>query len=490
MAAIEQASSFFFARASSLELSEDSRVALTKIFPDLEGMFGEGLSSPSTQLTAAMTARWQRLLSLDFSNELVEAERFSEAIEFPARVAAGEALVRAAVNACFRRTLFQRSSASKALADVIATVVKLLLLDAEAVAAATLAAGRAAIRADDELATDKLDTRVAETLTSAFDRLANGDLTYRISDQLPGEFAALRDGFNATAARLNEALVAVSHSARAIEAGSEEIAQASDDLSRRTETQAASLEQTAAALDQLTGSVRRAAADARSAAEIVVSARSEATSSCEVVRQAIEAMGGIEKSSQQISQIIGVIDEIAFQTNLLALNAGVEAARAGDAGRGFAVVASEVRALALRSANAAREIRDLIRSSAIQVGSGVTLVDKTGEALERIISRIAEIDALMTDIDRSAQEQAAGLAEVNTAVNQMDQTIQQNAAMVEEATAAVHSLKSEATSLSGWVSTFDLQDDARPRSRVAADQERIARAFASRGGPVALHKRI
>jgi methyl-accepting chemotaxis protein len=173
-----------------------------------------------------------------------------------------------------------------------------------------------------------------------------------------------------------------------------------------------------------------------------------------VVAEAVQAMGEIEQSSNQISQIIGVIDEIAFQTNLLALNAGVEAARAGDAGKGFAVVASEVRALAQRSAEAAKEIKTLISASSHQVGQGVALVGDTGRALQSIVTQVAKIDTLVLEIAASAQEQATGLQQVNTAVNQMDQVVQQNAAMVEEQTAATHSLKSETGELAALISRF------------------------------------
>ena len=241
-----------------------------------------------------------------------------------------------------------------------------------------------------------------------------------------------------------------------IRGGSEEIGIAADDLSRRTEQQAASLEETAAALDEITSTVRRSAAGAKQASEVVAGAKLEAERSGIVVDQAVAAMGEIETSSREIGNIIGVIDEIAFQTNLLALNAGVEAARAGEAGRGFAVVAQEVRALAQRSADAAKEIKTLIGASARQVEAGVGLVGQTGEALRGIVAKVVEIDALIVQISASAQEQATGLHQVNTAVNQMDQVTQQNAAMVEQTTAATHALKGQTAELVALISAFQV----------------------------------
>ncbi|HYE44483.1 MAG TPA: methyl-accepting chemotaxis protein, partial [Caulobacter sp.] len=193
---------------------------------------------------------------------------------------------------------------------------------------------------------------------------------------------------------------------------------------------------------------------------VVLGAKTEAEESGQVVRDAVSAMSEIERSAQQISQIIGVIDEIAFQTNLLALNAGVEAARAGDAGRGFAVVAQEVRALAQRSAEAAKEIKTLISASSRQVGQGVQLVGQTGDALQRIVSRVAEITGLVAEITASTQEQATGLSQVNAAVHQLDQATQQNAAMVEQSTAANHALAQEAQELVRLVARFQTSQQA------------------------------
>ena len=305
------------------------------------------------------------------------------------------------------------------------------------------------------------DRATVSALGQGLSAMAGGDLTYRMALDVPPRAEQLKADFNLAIGQLQQAVSVVVANVAAIRSGSGEISHAADDLSRRTEQQAASLEETAAALDEITATVNRTAAGARQASDVVQAARGDAQKSGEVVRDAVSAMSAIEQSAQQISQIIGVIDEIAFQTNLLALNAGVEAARAGDAGRGFAVVASEVRALAQRSAEAAKEIKVLISASTAQVGSGVQLVGQTGEALQRIVGRVAEIDGLVSEIAASAQEQATGLQQVNTAVNQMDQVTQQNAAMVEQSTAASHSLAQEAEQLAGSVARFRIDDGAR-----------------------------
>ncbi len=290
------------------------------------------------------------------------------------------------------------------------------------------------------------------------DQLAQGALTFRLNQRFAADYDKLRVDFNDAMAKLADTLTVVAANTSAIRSGTGEISTAADDLSRRTEQQAASLEETAAALDEVTATVRKTSQSAIHARDVVGAAKTAAEQSGSVVRRAVEAMSGIKRSSGQIGQIIGVIDEIAFQTNLLALNAGVEAARAGDAGRGFAVVASEVRALAQRSADAAKEIKSLINASSEQVGQGVKLVDETGTALELILGQVAELATIVTEIAASAQEQASGLDQINTAINQMDQVTQQNAAMVEESTAASHALARETQELSGVVSRFQLGD--------------------------------
>ncbi|HVI32858.1 HAMP domain-containing methyl-accepting chemotaxis protein [Phenylobacterium sp.] len=301
----------------------------------------------------------------------------------------------------------------------------------------------------------KAQAEVVAALAAGLDRLSGGDLTFRIETAFPEEYEDLRRDFNAAMQKLQETMVVVVENTKAIGSGAGEISQAADDLSKRTEQQAASLEETAAALDEITATVRKTAEGASHANALVGRARADAEQGGEVVGRAVDAMGGIQASSSQISQIIGVIDEIAFQTNLLALNAGVEAARAGDAGKGFAVVASEVRALAQRSAEAAKEIEALIRASSAQVGEGVELVAATGQALERIVSQVTEISGIVGEITASAQEQATGLHQVNTAVNQMDQVTQQNAAMVEQSTAASHALARDAEGLDQLMRQFN-----------------------------------
>ena len=308
---------------------------------------------------------------------------------------------------------------------------------------------------------------VTNSVGAALARLAAKDLTYRMTDDLPEAYRRMQADFNAALEQLEEAVLGVKASVEAIDSGTVEIATASDNLARRTEQQAANLEETAAALEEITVTVNKAAEGAVQARQVVATAHDDARVGGDVVRRAVDAVGGIEKSARQISQIIGVIDEIAFQTNLLALNAGVEAARAGEAGRGFAVVASEVRALAQRSAGAAKEIKVLITDSTQQVEQGVRLVGETGESLIHILGNVTNINSAIANIASGAQEQAGGLKQVNIAVNEMDKMTQQNAAMAEQAMAAGQTLSREARLLLELVSQFSVGENAAREARAA-----------------------
>ncbi len=314
-----------------------------------------------------------------------------------------------------------------------------------------------------------------DNLATGLSRLSDGDLSFRIDRAFVASLDAVRMDFNTSAAKLEDALSRIAENARGIDAGSHEIKSAADDLAKRTEQQAAAVEQTAAALEQITTTVKDSTKRAQEAGHLVSRAKSGAEESGDIVRKAVVAMQKIEQSSQSISNIIGVIDEIAFQTNLLALNAGVEAARAGEAGKGFAVVAQEVRELAQRSATAAKEIKALITTSNEQVQEGVELVGHTGKALETIVAEVQEINRHVVAIVESAQEQSSGLQEINTAVNQMDQDTQKNAAMVEETTAASYNLTKEVGALNGLLAQFKMgqpaQSASRPRPAAAGTAE-------------------
>ncbi len=349
-------------------------------------------------------------------------------------------------------------------------------LEEEAVAAQLEIAAATQRTAAERATLAEQQTAVVEGLAQGLSRLADGDLTCSLDKAFAPEYERLRADFNAAAGRLRAALGAIVHNTQAIRSGAGEIATAADDLSRRTEQQAAALEQTAAALNEITATVASTAQGAASATAIVQLAKADAERSGEIVRQAVGAMSEIEQSAREIGKINGVIDEIAFQTSLLALNAGVEAARAGDSGRGFAVVASEVRALAQRSADAAKEIKSLVLASTSQVERGVALVGETGGALDTIVGRVTEAAVAIAHIAAAAQEQSVGLREVNGGVNQMDQVTQQNAAMVQQSTAASHALRTEAEELTELTAKFRIGNTqvgtpADKQSRVAVPEK-------------------
>ncbi len=309
--------------------------------------------------------------------------------------------------------------------------------------------------------------RVVDALAHGLDVIAGKDLEQRIDAAFPPGFEALRTNYNTAIAAMAEALRGVRVGANRVARAIAEIRAASEDLAQRNEEQAASLATTAGSLDSVTRSVGETAQRAASVQSAIGAAQDEAAAGGEVVTRAVAAMAAIEASSARIGQIISVIDGIAFQTNLLALNAGVEAARAGDAGKGFAVVASEVRALAQRSADAARDIKALIGESTEQVSHGVALVGETGARLGGIVTRVEEIGSLVSGIAEAAIEQADKLRDVNRAVSDMDRMTQQNAAMVEQSSAATRSLAEEAEALARLVSTFRTRDVAHRPAHVA-----------------------
>ncbi|WP_339107100.1 methyl-accepting chemotaxis protein [Thioclava sp. GXIMD4216] len=357
--------------------------------------------------------------------------------------------------------------------DEIGDVVKVVFIGSDV----TTSRKEIARAAEQTQETSRRQAKVVETLRVGLSALSDGNLTAKIAEHLGDEYEELRADFNTAVDRLAEAMRVVIDNAVAIDNEAREISNAAEDLSRRTEQQAATLEETAAALDELTSSVASASDGINEADRIVMQARKDAESSGQVVQQAVEAMGEISESSQKISKIISVIDDIAFQTNLLALNAGVEAARAGEAGRGFAVVASEVRALAQRSSEAAREIDGLITASSDQVSRGVGLVGQAGNALETILHSVTDIAERVGRIATSAKEQASGLSEINTSVNQLDQVTQHNAAMFEETTAASQSLSQSANALNETTRRFSIDNHAKP---AAASAKPAPKAVASK----------
>jgi len=371
-----------------------------------------------------------------------------------------------------------RDARAEEVGSAIGALGKAVLLDIDLAISVYLEALEAE-RAKSEAAKREGDAAAQaamKAIATGLTNLAAKQLTYRVSSDMPPAFEKLQTDFNSALSLLQQALLTVFQCADAITAGTGDIASAADDLSRRTEQQAANLEETAAALEELTATIGKTAEGAKHAREIVNQAKGRAQKSGEVVEMAVAAMSRIQKSSAEIGQIIGVIDEIAFQTNLLALNAGVEAARAGDSGRGFAVVASEVRALAQRSADAAKQIKALITTSNTEVQAGVKLVAETGDLLTNIATGVSGIDQLVADIASSTTEQASALGEINTAINHLDHATQQNAAMAEQATAASGSLARESERLSSLIREFKIGSAA---ASAAAPPPRLERRRAA-----------
>ncbi|MEP9399332.1 methyl-accepting chemotaxis protein [Mesorhizobium sp. KR2-14] len=473
-------------RLDFIGMDHKARAALTRLQPILKQSLGPALASFYEKVKATAETRkffgndehmagaksrqeqhWQIIAEADYDDDYVNAVlkigQTHARIGLEPRWYIGgyalviEQLIHAIVKEQWPNLLPIGKSRSENVAEALSCLVKAAMLDMDlaiSVYLETLDEQRRKAEEAGHAAIEQERAMVANSIGVGLARLAAKDLTYRMEAEMPEAYSQLQGDFNAAIEQLEAAMQSVSGSTNAIQSGTREMQAAADDLSRRTEQQAASLEETAAALDEITATVKLSAEGATHARKVVTAADEDAKQSALIVRQAVEAMDEITTSARQISQIIGVIDEIAFQTNLLALNAGVEAARAGDAGRGFAVVASEVRALAQRSADAAKEIKSLISDSTTRVESGGKLVVETGKSLERILAQVADINNVVTQIAAGAQEQAAGLDQVNTAINHMDQATQQNAAMVEETTAATHSLSQETEQLAELVGQF------------------------------------
>jgi len=342
----------------------------------------------------------------------------------------------------------------------------------------TAAEERAARLAEDKASLDAAVLTVVEALSGSLARLAAGDLQTRLSTPFAAAYEQLRGDFNTTVERLGAAISGVAVNSTAIRQAASEIAQTSDDLARRTHDQAETVRQTVSSMRDIASIVRQTSEGAGQAGTVLATARDDAAQSRAVLDQTVAAMTAIESSAGEIGSIIGLIDEIAFQTNLLALNAGVEAARAGDAGRGFAVVATEVRALAQRSAEAAKQIKTLISASGTQVGEGVRLVHATGDALQRIAAQVGALDTVVSQITKAAGQQDGAIAAVNGAMQKLDQATQQNAAIVQESAAASANLAQEADGLESLIAQFKTGAPSAGQARLPPP-----RVAAARPGP-------
>jgi len=446
-----------------IQAALDSFYDQVRAYPEVRELFASRAQMDAAQ--ARQGDHWRKLASAEFGPDYAAGvQRVGQA-----HVRAGleprwyiggyalvaEHLIRAVLTKRAKGGLFGGKGEGE-IADQVVALLKATFLDMDLAISSyldILQEERERMAAERQAAEQRQAAAVA-AVGQALSRLAAGDLSARVDGALSPEFLSLKADFDHAAAALADTVKAVERATSGIRSGVDGIAHAADDLAQRTEHQAATLEETAAAVEQLTATVERTAKSAKAVSAQVSEAAADAQRSGAIVTRAAEAMTQIETSSAKVSQILGVIDEIAFQTNLLALNAGVEAARAGDAGRGFAVVAQEVRALAQRSADAAKEIKTLIADSSRQVGEGVDLVGQTNQALRGIVQKVGVIDALVDEIAASANEQASALGQVNVAVNQLDQVTQRNTAMVQQSTEATRALRVEAADLASHVSGF------------------------------------
>ncbi|MGQ8631478.1 methyl-accepting chemotaxis protein [Agrobacterium sp. DKPNP3] len=448
----------------SLDASLDRFYVKARSVPDTAKFFS---SDAHVQHAKGMQLKhWERIASGtfndDYTNAVTAIGRTHARLGLEPRWYIGgyalmlDGIVKAVIDSELKGFFVEKKA--RKVKDALSATIKAALLDMDysiSVYLDVLAAGRQKVEAE-QAQMKKEQDHVLALLNNALDKLANGDLTANISEKTAPQFEGLIANFNAAAGNLSEAFSQIVDEANKISGNTRELTSATDDMARRTEQQAAALEETAAAVEQITTISKLSAQRSEEAKAIVESSAIEAARSRDVVTDAVKAMGAIEESSQKITQIISVIDEISFQTNLLALNAGVEAARAGEAGKGFAVVAQEVRELAQRSATAAKEIKTLIAKSSDDVMQGVSLVNKTGESLNTIGNKVDHIQEHIVSLTKAAQEQAVGIQEINAAINSMDNLTQKNAAMVEETNAATHNLSDVSANLAALVSRFSV----------------------------------
>ncbi len=453
--------------------------SFAKADPEIAEFFPD--ESIMAHARAAQKAHWEKLLSGTFNEDYLASAARVGNVHFKIQLPFSLYLSGySRASAFIQKRLLERAgpmvarlSRSKQ-GDILGVLTRAFAFDTYQVIDAYFAAQKA-----------EQDTAFAY-LCEGINRMSERDLSVPIpgpkDSDFPARYDQVRQSFNGLMESMRDVIVTIQDATGNLNRIAVEVNQSAEDLSHRTETQAATLEQTAAAVEEINTSVQVSAEATSSTENVVLQTRQNAAKGNEVAEQAVTKMREIAESSVQISQIISVIDDIAFQTNLLALNAGVEAARAGEAGRGFAVVASEVRGLAQRAADSAKEIKELVTTSTQHVDNGVSMVDQAGSALTEIVKSIEKVSDLTADIVNSSREQSTGLSEIATGVSQLDQVTQQNAAMVEQTAAAILSLQQDTQVLSELVGTFTVAAGNNVRPFAAAKTKASTRPLDEAAG--------